>query len=193
MRLFSSSNVGVRKLTPTYRAKPAAIDFVMRKAERNAERPQCFPVDTQVFSEYGLAEIDRLSVGTRVLSRCEKTGEQAYRRITKTYVHARQSEDDPRTPLYTIKIANSDGFTDSVHASAEHPFWVNGVGWVKARDLQPGQMLEICDPFSGDGDHNLTEDQRRENVIFSGQRWQMPVLSVEQEHSTGIVYSAFRE
>ena len=55
-------------------------------AAPNATSPECFAAETFVHTEHGTVEIDRLAVGTRVLSRSETTGEQTYCRVVKKFV-----------------------------------------------------------------------------------------------------------
>jgi hypothetical protein len=170
-------------------AKDAPIDFVLRKVERDGPKPTCFPMDTLVVMEGGLwAEIDRLSVGTKVLSRSEKTGEQAYKRITKKFEHSLDEWGEVKVPTYEITFVTSEGKEHGVEVTAEHPFWVNGVGWVPAIELQPGQMLEICDPLGID-DCDRPEGQKVEDVILSGQRWQAEVVSVSKSVGACVVYN----
>ncbi|MDO9572150.1 MAG: polymorphic toxin-type HINT domain-containing protein, partial [Hydrogenophaga sp.] len=170
-------------------APGAPVDFVLRKVDREAPRPQCFPVDTYVVTrDRQWIEIDRLDVGHWVLSRCEKTGQQDYRRVVKKFEHQRESIFAPETPLYRIIIVTAEGRKDALQATAEHPFWVNGVGWVKACELQPGQMLEICDPI-GEDDCNRPEGQKAADLTLSGQRWQAEIESVCQDSESGLVYN----
>jgi len=173
-------------------APGAPVDFVLRKVERDGPKPTCFPMDTLVVMEGGSwGEIDLLSVGTKVLSRCEKTGEQTYKRITKKFEHRLGDPDDwqrPDVPTYLIEIAIPGGAKDKLQATAEHPFWVNGVGWVPAIELQPGQKLEICDPL-GTSDCDRPEGQKVEDVILSGQRWQAEVVLVSKSVGACVVYN----
>jgi hypothetical protein len=165
------------------------VEAASRKAERDTSAPTCFPIDTYVMTNGGMvAEIDRIGVGTLVLSRCEKTGEQAYKRVTKKFEHSRENWDAPLLPTYKIKIVTAEGKRDGLEATAEHPFWVNGIGWVPAHELQPGQMLEICDPLGTD-DCDRPVGKKTEDMILSGRRWQAEVVSVEQDTGSPIVYN----
>jgi hypothetical protein len=133
-------------------------------------------------------DIEKLNVGDWVLSRCETTGEQAYRRITKKVEHGIESMGAPKFPLYTIHYAADGGGANGLYATAEQPFWINGVGWVKACELQPGQMLEICDHLGTDN-FNRPVGQKSSDVVLSGQRWQAQVISASQNLTSGVVYN----
>src|ERR1700734_363060 len=76
----------------------------------------CFPVDTYVHTDQGILEIQYIAEGTLVLTRSDVTGEQAYRRVVKTFVH-----EDRQT--YRIEYVNPEGKTAILYATPEHPFW----------------------------------------------------------------------
>src|SRR6185437_8141838 len=48
-------------------------------------------------------------------------------------------------PLQVITVTNPDGTTDQISATTEHPFYVEGLGWTRAADLEPGDILETPD------------------------------------------------
>jgi hypothetical protein len=95
----------------------------------------CFGAETWVAMEDGaLEEIQYISVGRKVLSRNEKTGEIAYRRVTKRLVH----EDVPTLDLY-VRIG--PGQESPIETTAEHPFWVEGRGWTNTSLIGPGATI----------------------------------------------------
>jgi len=146
----------------------------------NATSPQCFAVDTFVHTEHGTVEIDRLAVGTRVLSRSETTGEQTYCRVVKKFVYE-------KTLVLAVKYAIEDGRTDSFLVTAEHPFWVKDVGWTTVDRLQSGQVLEICDPDGRDDcDRRLGSMQE---LAISGRRWSAMVVTVKARERPATVYN----
>lgn len=121
-------------------------------------RAACFSVDTMVHvrapaGNIGKCEIDLLSVGAEVLSRCEKTGETAYKKVLKVFerradevfnlwyeidpAHSREVSRPsyPGNPVYPNPTPGNQGV---VSVTAEHPFWVVGKGWTEVRKLQPG-------------------------------------------------------
>jgi hypothetical protein len=154
----------------------------------------CFERDTKVHTIDGFCPIEFLSVGALVLSRCEKTGEQGYRRITKTFEH----EDRPTVHVefqiedYQFEETQFGG----LYTTAEHPFWVNGVGWVAASQLQPEQQLEIVDtdlrpemyrPIGQKLKDYQTDGKRRTARVISvkpsGYRWTVYNIEVEEFHT----------
>lgn len=90
----------------------------------------CFEAGTLVHTDSGMLPIERIHVGTRVLSRDEKTGRNDYKRVSKVYV-------TPNRRIFEITTAKNGVF----HTTEEHPFYVNGVGWIPAKDLRPGYRV----------------------------------------------------
>ena len=105
-------------------------------------------MDTLVHTVHGLVEIQYVEVGTMVLSRCEKTGKIDYRPVTKTFEHCVST-------LCTIRFIQDDGCRYRIDTTPEHPFWVQGVGWRSAGQLQSGDRLFIYDDLDNS---NIRED-----------------------------------
>jgi hypothetical protein len=165
-------------------------EWTARKADRDAPRTECFPPDTYVIAEESQwFEIDRMGVGTKVLSRCEKTGKQEFKRITRVYEHmVPDYEESSRFPGVRILYVAPDSRQYGISVTLKHPFWVNGQGWVNAEELKPGQKLEICDPI-GETDVNRRDGSKMLDYALSGKRWQVEVLSVERDRRFMIVYN----
>jgi hypothetical protein len=89
----------------------------------------CLEAGTVVWTDAGPRPIESLRIGDRVLSQEVETGELAYKPVLATTIR-------PRSPL--VRIETHD---DALCASGGHPFWVSGRGWVKARELVPGDRL----------------------------------------------------
>ncbi|MDF2441476.1 MAG: hypothetical protein JWN98_2460, partial [Abditibacteriota bacterium] len=99
---------------------------------RPAQRPKsgCFTAGTLIATSEGSKPIEEVQVGDQVWARDEKTGKLALQRVTHTFKH----EVDQ---LVVLHIEGED-----IETTAEHPFWVQGKGWVKAGELQTGDVLE---------------------------------------------------
>jgi hypothetical protein len=76
----------------------------------------CFPAGTNVWTEQGKTRIENIKVGDYVLSAPEDGGEQAYKKVVKTFIH----EDKT---LRDISYVVND-ITYVVAATDNHPFWV---------------------------------------------------------------------
>jgi hypothetical protein len=173
-------------------AAKEAIDLVFRKTERS-QPYTCFPGDTYVIGrDHQWLKIEFIEVGSWVLSRNEKTGEQAYRRVAKKFEHA-VNPQEPGFPIYAVDYFTETSVcvdkTSRLYVTPEHPFWVNDVGWVPACELKSGQKLEICDP-NGDSDAYRPEGLQCADVVMSGGRWQATVVSAERwRYDAGVVFN----
>lgn len=143
----------------------------------------CFELDTDIHTIHGCVSIQYIEVGTKVLSRCEVTGAQDYKQVTKVFEHHNQS-------IITIKLrklheSTLEGFGfDGIGVTSEHPFWVKDVGWVEACNLKKGQLLEICDP-DGRHDRDRTLGSMKD-LALSGQRWNAEVISVTPNENSDL-------
>ena len=66
----------------------------------------------------GLRPIEEVEAGDFVLSRDEKTGEVALRKVLRTFITADQ-------PVLELDLEDDDGNTGTLKVTGEHPFWVN--------------------------------------------------------------------
>jgi RHS repeat-associated protein len=124
------------------RVAPKAAGAVTKVAS------QCFAGETLVDTAEGLRRIDEIRPGDLVLSRDEETGVEELRSVVQVFVTAAQ-------PLVEVRISGASGDTEVVRATSEHPFWVDGRGWVAAGAL-------IC------GDKLIDNDQASASVIALG-------------------------
>ncbi|HEY2837873.1 MAG TPA: polymorphic toxin-type HINT domain-containing protein [Pirellulales bacterium] len=93
---------------------------------------ECFAPGTTVWTLSGPMPIERVKVGESVLSQKPSTGELAYKMVLATTLR-------PPSPLVVIRAGN-----ETIRATRGHPFWVSGIGWQMAKELQPGQMLHTA-------------------------------------------------
>ena len=112
--------------------------------------PNSFVAGTLVESSDGLVPIETLAEGDLVWAVDPETGAAGWYPITWTTSH----ED---TDLVTLSVTplGVDGETLSstqehtivvtITATLEHPFWVDGAGWVDAGDLRAGDTLLSAD------------------------------------------------
>jgi len=91
-----------------------------------------FPAGTLVHTDQGLKPIEQIQVGDRVLSQDPLTGEIAYKTVTDIY--QRRSND-----IWVLYYEHPN--YEPIQATSEHPFYVQGQGWVNAKELQVGLQV----------------------------------------------------
>jgi RHS repeat-associated protein len=91
----------------------------------------CFVAGTEIQTSEGIKNIEDIKVGDWVLSDDPNTpGGVIYKQVLQTFAH-----DTAR--LVDIYING-----EKITTTEEHPFWVQGVGWVAAKDLTAGAHLQ---------------------------------------------------
>ena len=89
----------------------------------------CFAAGTPVRTLTGPRPIESIAVGDQVLSQDPLTGALSYRPVIDT------AHNEP-DQLYKINLSG-----EAIRATGIHRFWQAGRGWVKARDLKPGDAI----------------------------------------------------
>ncbi|MDQ6423594.1 polymorphic toxin-type HINT domain-containing protein, partial [Paenibacillus sp. LHD-117] len=90
----------------------------------------CFTAGTKVLTDEGEKNIEDIEVGDMVLAKNEETGEQAYKEVTHLYRNDKEI-------TYELTVGDQ-----MIETTENHPFWVEGKGWVLAADLQVGDKLQ---------------------------------------------------
>lgn len=101
----------------------------------------CFVAGTEIETKDGERPIEDIQIGDQVLSKNAETGEQAYKKVTALYRNEKE---------ITYKLTVNH---EIIETTDNHPFWVEGKGWVVAVDLQVGDQLKQSNG------HTLTIDQ----------------------------------
>jgi TonB family protein len=92
-----------------------------------------------VWTAEGLIPIEQVTPGQLVLSRDDGTGELGWKRVVRTFVTADQA-------TLTLSLRDdAGGEHEEVEATAEHPFWLEGRGWVGAGSLRAGERVLRAD------------------------------------------------
>jgi RHS repeat-associated protein len=95
----------------------------------------CFVAGTPVQTATGPRPIESMQVGELVASRDERTNETAYKPIVRLIRHQDQE-------IVNVTLVDEDGNEDVIEATPEHPFHVNGDGWVGAGRLHVGDHVD---------------------------------------------------
>lgn len=90
----------------------------------------CFVKGTQVLTVEGLMNIEEIEKGMKVYSRNDATGENELKTVLSTF------EKTAVVETYKIKVGN-----EYIESTNNHPFFVKGVGYVEAKDLEVGDVL----------------------------------------------------
>ncbi len=122
------------------RARAREAGGEARVAERGGSTgcPCCFVGTTPVLTDAGLMPIERIGVGTMVVSRDEKTGQSSLKPVNAVLRY--EGRD-----LYALVMVDETGHSSSIEVSDNHPFWVDGKQWVESAKLQPGMRLTTAD------------------------------------------------
>jgi len=120
-----------------------AIAAKLTKVDEDIRYPSqaggCFSKGMMIYTKEGRKRIEQIEVGDWVLSSPEDgSGEPEYKRVVRTFAH------DPQ-PIFKIQICPEGwSFPDPVYfvvATGNHPFWVEGIGWMRTDELKPQQRL----------------------------------------------------
>ncbi|UHA73729.1 polymorphic toxin-type HINT domain-containing protein [Paenibacillus sp. 481] len=101
-----------------------------KKAQKAKTGCNCFVAGTMVLTDEGEKNIEDIEVGDKVLSKNEETGEQAYKEVTHLYRNDKEI-------IYELTVGDQ-----VIETTDNHPFWVEGKGWVLAADLHAGDKLQ---------------------------------------------------
>ena len=97
--------------------------------------PCCFAGGTPVLTKDGLKPIEQLKEGELVASRNDKTGEVEWKPITARFVN----DDDRLT--YALVLVDENGNEEKYEVTDNHPFNVEGLGWVDSSKLKAGMKI----------------------------------------------------
>ncbi len=115
----------------------------------------CFAADTPVWTADGPRPIQRVEVGDLVLTQDSETGQLAYKPVVRTTLGP---------PLALVKVgAGSEAFD----CTGGHLFWVSGKGWVRARELQAGDVLHGATATTAVGTVDAGPTQRAHNLVVA--------------------------
>ncbi len=98
----------------------------------------CFVEGTLVHTQDGLKPIEEIQVGDLVASKDEFTGETTWKPVTELFRNYDKS-------ILKVTLVTAEGEEELLGVTAEHPFWVDGQGWVDAGELHEGQIISSVD------------------------------------------------
>jgi hypothetical protein len=112
-----------------------SVDNVVQQTGKTLTKTgNCFVAGTEVLTLEGEKNIEEIEVGDWVVADDPNTvGEIEYKQVTETFVR----HTDKLVDLYI------DG--EVISTTGEHPFWTPDKGWVEAKDLEVGSLLQTED------------------------------------------------
>ena len=119
------------QLAADARGTVAAAENYLAKAGTEARQGGCFVAGTLVWMADGATKpIEQVKVGESVLSKNEKTGEVAAKKVINTSV---------RPDIWTRKLTFEGGAV--LETTDEHPLYVEGSGFAKAKEVGIGSSI----------------------------------------------------
>ncbi|MGC8787636.1 MAG: polymorphic toxin-type HINT domain-containing protein [Anaerolineae bacterium] len=145
-----------------------ALDNLAEIANVADDIPCSFSAQTDVATLEGAKDIAAVEVGDYVLAWNEADGTLGYYEVTATFSHADQ--------VLTELIIDGEW----LETTPEHPFYVEGKGWVEAEDLRFGDRVRQADGTTGivwlkwdvhktETMYNLTVDTAHTYFVGEGQ------------------------
>jgi hypothetical protein len=135
---FAGSLLGVKQFLSASRAAKSgtkAINEEIKAAENTITKTgNCFVAGTEILTIEGEKSIEDIKVGDWVIADDPTTpGEIEAKQVLETFVRH-------TTALVDLYI---DG--EVISTTGEHPFWTPDLGWVEAKDLHVGSLLQTED------------------------------------------------
>jgi len=93
--------------------------------------PYCFIAGTPVLTENGLMPIEEIKADQMVWAEDPETGERALKRVVRTFLNQKDE-------LVHVQVNG-----ETITSTTGHPFYVQGKGWVAAKDLKVNDKLEL--------------------------------------------------
>ena len=107
----------------------------------------------------GPRPIEEIRAGDMVTARDQMTGEIEERQVVQTFEHADSA-------VVEVTYVDAQGKVETLGATPDHPFHVDGVGWVDAGKLQPGQRVTGLDGDYLVVQHVALDDERHTTYNF---------------------------
>jgi hypothetical protein len=86
----------------------------------------------------GLRAIETIAVGDQVLAWNPESGETSTQTVTALI------RPEPKL-IWRLEARDGDGETEIFHVTDDHPWFVEGEGWVETQHLRAGQRIETAD------------------------------------------------
>jgi RHS repeat-associated protein len=98
----------------------------------------CFVEGTLVATPDGLRPIEEIAVGDIVMAWDPETGEITPQQVTALI------RPEPKL-IWRLEARDADGEAEVFEVTNDHPWYIEGAGWVETQHLQVGQHIETAD------------------------------------------------
>ena len=95
-----------------------------------------------IITATGLVAIENIQPGDMVLAANEEAGEVAYKEVVRTFVNTTDE-------ITHVTVNVGDGVLETIDSTPEHPFYVEGKGWVEASSLHAGMTIWFANGTKG--------------------------------------------
>ena len=103
------------------------------KKQTKQVKAACFTAGTKIHTKDGFKNIEAVKAGDYVWSENPETYEKALKKVKKIFVREKDS---------IIRLSING---EVIETTAEHPFYVDGIGFVNAGDLKAGDEVRTAD------------------------------------------------
>ena len=107
------------------------------KKQTKQVKAACFTAGTKIYTKDGFKNIEAVKAGDYVWSENPETYEKALKKVKKIFVREKDS---------IIRLSING---EVIETTDEHPFYVDGIGFVNAGDLKAGDEVRTADGSTG--------------------------------------------
>ena len=111
--------------------------YQLAKSREKIGKNVCFTAGTKIHTEKGFKNIEKIRAGDFVWSENPETKEKALKQVKKIFVREKDS---------IVRLAING---EVIETTSEHPFYVEGKGWIAAGELTAGTEVRLEDGSAG--------------------------------------------
>jgi RHS repeat-associated protein len=149
MRHGGDARAGVKAF---WRTSDEVAGFVSRKMDdmgaalrRLFGTGGCFVAGTLIWAGEGAVPIEDIAIGDQVWAYNETTGEVGLYEVVRKFERLVPGLVELQIAPETENDSTAFEDAETVLTTKEHPFWVEGAGWIDAGALKPGDTLKTLD------------------------------------------------
>lgn len=143
-KVLTIAATGAQAISPLVQPKVGVLgETAPKPSVKSPEGPPCptgnsFEAGTLVLTPSGLEPIEKLRLGDEVLARDPESG-----RLGPAVVSA--TSDSERKEVAYLRLQRDQQPPQGIVTTPEHAFWIEGVGWLSAKQIKVGQSVASRD------------------------------------------------